>query len=98
MSVTREFYQACADECAAEAAAATLPNVRERALRSEAAWRAMAARQDRIARSRETAEAERLDAAPAKSPRRPRRRLTAPRNPPNGARFRQSPTDLARMS
>ena len=52
MSVTREFYQACADECAAEAAAATLPNVRERALRSEAAWRAMAARQDRIARSR----------------------------------------------
>jgi len=61
MSVTREFYQACADECAAEAAAATLPNVRERALRSEAAWRAMAARQDRIARSRETAEAERLE-------------------------------------
>lgn len=44
MSHTSAFYLACADECAREASATILENVRERHLRSEAAWRAMAAR------------------------------------------------------
>ena len=48
MSSTSDFYRARAAECAAEAQAAVLDNVRERCLRSEAAWRAMA---DRLARS-----------------------------------------------
>ena len=42
MSQTYEFYTARADEAAADAASATLDNVRERALRSEATWRALA--------------------------------------------------------
>ena len=48
MSHELEFYLKCADESAAEARGATLDNVRERALRSEAAWRAMAARRQGI--------------------------------------------------
>ena len=61
MSVTREFYLARADECAAEAAAAPLENVRERALRSEAAWRAMAQRMQRVEAQRVVAEATRRE-------------------------------------
>jgi len=56
MTVTREFYLERAEQAAAEAAAATLDNVRDRALRSEAAWRTMAARQDRVAEQRVIAE------------------------------------------
>jgi len=44
MSQTFEFFDARANEAAADAEAATLDRVRERALRSEAAWRQMAAR------------------------------------------------------
>ena len=61
MSVTREFYLTRADECAAEAAAAPLENVRERALRSEAAWRAMAQRMQRVEAQRVIAEATRQE-------------------------------------
>jgi hypothetical protein len=42
------YYLARADESAREAEAAVLDNVRERCLRSERAWRAMA---DRLARN-----------------------------------------------
>jgi hypothetical protein len=42
MSQGFEFYQARAEESAAEARAAVLDNVRDRALRSEATWRALA--------------------------------------------------------
>ncbi len=42
MSQTFEFYDARAKESAAEARAAVLDNVRDRALRSEATWRALA--------------------------------------------------------
>ena len=42
MSQTYEFYSARAKECAAEARAATLDNVRDRALRSEKTWRGLA--------------------------------------------------------
>lgn len=44
MSQSYEFYFARAEEAAKEAANATLENVRERALRSESAWREMAER------------------------------------------------------
>ncbi len=44
MSATSDFYLARATESAAEARVATLANVRERCLRAEAAWQAMAER------------------------------------------------------
>ncbi len=44
MSQTFEFFDARANEAAIDAQEATLDRVRERALRSEAAWRQMAAR------------------------------------------------------
>ncbi len=47
MSITSEFYLARAEESARDAAASLLDNVRDRCLRSEAAWRSMA---DRLAR------------------------------------------------
>ena len=47
MTLTFEFCDARAKEAAAAAEEATLDNVRDRALRSEAAWREMA---DRVAR------------------------------------------------
>jgi len=43
----RETFLARADQARAEADAATLENVRERCLRSETAWREMAARVER---------------------------------------------------
>lgn len=44
MSINSDYYLARAAECAVEAQQTRLANVRERCLRSEAAWRAMAAR------------------------------------------------------
>ena len=43
-----EFYRARAEQCRAEADAATLENVRDRCLRAEDAWTQMA---DRVART-----------------------------------------------
>lgn len=63
MSATRDFYLARADESASDAQAAVLDNVRERCLRSEAAWRAMADRLTRNEMLRDKA-----DAAKAASP------------------------------
>jgi hypothetical protein len=56
MSMSLEFYIARADDSAKEALAATLDNVRDRALRSEAAWRSMAERQLRVESERKVAE------------------------------------------
>lgn len=53
MSQTLDLYLARADEAATEAKQATLDNVRDRCLRSEAAWRDMADRQTRIERLRQ---------------------------------------------
>lgn len=72
MSQTLEFYLARADESAQEADCATLDNVRDRARRSEAAWRQMAARVMHIEEQRraseqqkcERLEAERIEAEP----------------------------------
>ena len=47
MSAQREFYLARAAEARTVAAAATLDNVRDRWLRSEASWTEMAARSER---------------------------------------------------
>lgn len=55
MSQNFEFYNARANEAAAEADAATLQNVRDRALRSETAWREMAARARQMELDREEA-------------------------------------------
>jgi hypothetical protein len=52
MALSYEFLLARANEAATEAANARLDNVRNRALRSEAAWRDMAARELRIQQDR----------------------------------------------
>jgi len=57
MAQTYEFYDERAKESAAEATSAVLENVRDRALRSEKAWRAMADQAQRHAIEREKAEA-----------------------------------------
>jgi hypothetical protein len=54
MSTTSDFYLARAEESARDAAATTLENVRDRCLRSEAAWRSMADRLMRGEVMRET--------------------------------------------
>ncbi len=53
MALPYEFLVARADQAAQEAAVALLDNVRERALRSEKAWRAMADQVLEVARNRE---------------------------------------------
>ncbi|MEZ5680147.1 MAG: hypothetical protein R3E14_02505 [Erythrobacter sp.] len=58
MSQTYDFYTARAREAAADAKAATLDNVRDRALRSEATWTALAAQARAVAKQREKIEAE----------------------------------------
>ena len=64
MAQTYEFLIARADEAAAEAEGAVLENLRERALRSEAAWRDMAARTLRVDQNREARERERCAQIP----------------------------------
>ncbi len=59
MSQTFEFYDTRANEASAEAKVAKLDNVRERALRSEKAWRSMANQAKKIESDRATAEIER---------------------------------------
>lgn len=59
MSLSREFCENRAQEAADAAADATLANVRDRELRSEAAWRAMSDRIRSTEIAREAKEAER---------------------------------------
>jgi hypothetical protein len=58
MSAQAEFYRTRADEARADAESATLGNVRDRCLRSAAAWEDMAARATRTERMRARHEAE----------------------------------------
>jgi hypothetical protein len=58
-----EAYLKRADQALAEANATTLVNVRQRCLRAEAAWRAMAARAERSAKMREDEFARKAGAA-----------------------------------
>jgi hypothetical protein len=53
MANQHDFYLARAAEARADADAATLDNVRDRCLRSEAAWSAMATRAERTDKARE---------------------------------------------
>ncbi len=59
MALSYEFLIARAEQAASEAACALLENVRERSLRSEAAWRTMADQVFEVARNRELAQQER---------------------------------------
>lgn len=59
MSQTFEFYDARANEAAAEAQDAVLANVRDRALRSEKTWRGLAEQARKVAVDRQKAEATR---------------------------------------
>ncbi len=59
MAQTFEFYDARANEAAAEAKRATLDNVRERCLRAEKTWRGLAQQAERVASNREKADRER---------------------------------------
>ena len=61
----QEIYLARAAEARAEAAAASLTNVRDRALRAEAAWLNMASRAERTDRMRAKLEAEKAAKAEA---------------------------------
>ncbi|MEN7536942.1 hypothetical protein [Aurantiacibacter flavus] len=61
MSQTFAFYDARAQEAARDAKAATLDNVRERALRSQKTWRALADQAKKIEKSRAKAASERLE-------------------------------------
>jgi hypothetical protein len=55
MALSYEFLIARAEQAAEQAASAQLDNVRERALRSEKAWRVMANEVLEVARQRELA-------------------------------------------
>ena len=61
MSQTFAFYDARADEAAAEADKATLDNVRERALRAAKTWRGLADQAQRVETDRRKAEAQRAE-------------------------------------
>lgn len=62
MALSYEFLIERAEEAAHEAACAPLENMRERALRSEAAWRKMAHQVIEFARNRELAQQRKLRA------------------------------------
>ncbi|MGX7896933.1 hypothetical protein [Tsuneonella sp. HG222] len=61
MSQTFEFYDARANEAAAEAASATLDNVRDRNLRAEKTWRALATQARKVVVDRAKADNERAE-------------------------------------
>lgn len=63
MALSYEFLVERAEQAAKEAAGALLDNVRDRALRSEKAWRAMADQLREVAEGRERARIERLATA-----------------------------------
>lgn len=60
MALSYEFLIERAEQAASEAAGALLDNVRDRALRSEKAWRAMAEQLRQVTEGRELARLERL--------------------------------------
>lgn len=55
---TLEFFHARAEECAREAEATSLANVRDRLIRAQSAWLVMAARMERTAEERAVQAAE----------------------------------------
>ena len=67
MSQSYEFYSERADEAAAEAAAATLDNVRERNLRAQKTWSALAEQAHKVKAERIKAEETKAAARAAES-------------------------------
>lgn len=65
MSETSKFYLERAEQSARDAASTNLSNVRDRCLRSEAAWRLMAERLERTETTRRQAMADRAERAAA---------------------------------
>lgn len=65
MSLTSDFYLARANECAREAEATVLANVRDRCLRSQEAWLSMAHRLQRGEAMRDQAAADKAIKAEA---------------------------------
>ncbi len=63
MALSYEFLIQRAEQAAQEAASSLLENVKERALRSEKAWRTMASQVLETARNREQAELDKLAAS-----------------------------------
>jgi hypothetical protein len=63
MALSYEFLIERAEQAAKEAAGSLLDNVKERALRSEKAWRTMAGQVLEVARNREQAQQEKLAAS-----------------------------------
>ncbi len=61
MSQSYEFYTERADQAAADAEAATLDNVRERALRAERTWRGLASQAQGVADQRRKLEREKAE-------------------------------------
>ncbi len=61
MSQTFEFYDQQANKAATEASEATLDNVRERNLRAERTWRALAEQARKVLVDRKKAEVERAE-------------------------------------
>ena len=61
MAQTYEFYHARANEAAARANEAQLDNVRERELRAEKSWRALAEQARKTVIARDKADAERAE-------------------------------------
>ncbi|WP_305098445.1 hypothetical protein [Croceibacterium aestuarii] len=61
MSQTFEFYDQQANKAATEASEATLDNVRERNLRAERTWRALADQARKVLVDRKKAEVERAE-------------------------------------
>ena len=61
MTQQHDFYLVRAAEARADADSATLDNVRDRCLRAEAAWTAMADRAERTEKMRAKAEAAKLE-------------------------------------
>ncbi len=61
MAQTYEFYSARADEAAARANEAVLDNVKDRELRAEKSWRALADQARKGVIAREKADAERIE-------------------------------------
>lgn len=67
MALSYEFLIERAEQAAKEASGALLDNVRDRALRSEKAWRAMAEQLREVANNREIARLERIATTPVPS-------------------------------
>ena len=80
MSQTFDFYDARANEAAAEADAATLDNVRERNLRAAKTWRGLADQARKVMTDRVRTEREKADRRATEEAERPLRASADPQS------------------